>query len=83
MSEAVQARIFEPFFTTKQASEGTGLGLPVVRGIVESLGGSIQVESAPGAGAVFHVSLPSLSSPGQVRPLRGRGPTTDTPGRSN
>ena len=58
MSELVQARIFEPFFTTKQASEGTGLGLPVVREIVESFGGSIDVESQPGAGASFRVSLP-------------------------
>jgi two-component system NtrC family sensor kinase len=58
MSELVMARIFEPFFTTKQANEGTGLGLPVVREIIDSLGGDIQVESTPGEGATFRVTLP-------------------------
>jgi two-component system NtrC family sensor kinase len=70
MSEVIQARIFEPFFTTKQASEGTGLGLPVVREIVESLGGSIGVRSEPGAGASFRVSLPV--DPGSARLAPGR-----------
>ena len=58
MSSAVQARIFEPFFTTKLAADGTGLGLPVVRGIVESLGGDIRVQSGPEAGATFSVRIP-------------------------
>ncbi len=66
MSERVMARIFEPFFTTKQANDGTGLGLPVVKEIVESLHGGIEVQSEPGAGATFRVTLPmapTASSP--------------------
>ncbi len=54
----LQAKIFEPFFTTKPPGEGTGLGLAICRGIVESHGGSMRVESAPGQGAVFVLDLP-------------------------
>ena len=50
-------RIFEPFFTTK-AEYGTGLGLSITYGIVERLGGRIEVESTVGAGASFTVHLP-------------------------
>jgi len=54
------AHIFEPFFTTKPAGEGTGLGLPISRWIVEKLGGSIDVESQENSGTCFHVTLPAL-----------------------
>lgn len=53
---AIQGRLFEPFFTTRD--EGTGLGLAIVRGVVQSLGGSIAVVSAPGAGSEFVMRLP-------------------------
>jgi PAS domain S-box-containing protein len=54
--EEVQARIFEPFFTTK--ASGTGLGLAVVKRIVEGHGGAVAVRSAPGAGTVFSLRFP-------------------------
>jgi signal transduction histidine kinase len=51
-------RIFEPFFTTKPASEGSGLGLSVCKSIISAHGGDISVESEPGQGTTFRVSLP-------------------------
>ncbi|MEQ1897411.1 MAG: ATP-binding protein [Vicinamibacterales bacterium] len=49
-------RVFDPFFTTRRG--GTGLGLPIVRNIVEGLGGSIGVTSTPGAWTTFRIELP-------------------------
>jgi signal transduction histidine kinase len=50
-------RIFDPFFTTKKKGEGTGMGLQIVRQIIEGYGGSISVESVPGNTA-FTIRLP-------------------------
>ena len=58
MSQEVLQQIFLPFFTTKDINEGTGLGLPVVHGIINSHGGTIQVESTPDRGSRFEIQLP-------------------------
>jgi len=58
MSEDVLQQVFVPFFTTKDVGQGTGLGLPVVHGIVTSHGGTIRVESKAGRGTRFEIRLP-------------------------
>lgn len=58
MTEQVRSKIFEPFFTTKGVGKGTGLGLSIVYGIIEKHNGEIQVESEPGKGSKFTISLP-------------------------
>lgn len=58
MSPEVRARIFDAFFTTKPAGEGTGLGLDIVRKIIDKHGGQIFVDSEVGRGSTFTVSLP-------------------------
>ncbi len=58
---AVLDRIFDPYFTTKPAGCGTGLGLTMVRQVVEDTGGSLQVENHVGAGATFRVVLPRVA----------------------
>jgi PAS domain S-box-containing protein len=60
MTPAVLERIYDPFFTTKDKSEGTGLGLSVVHGIIKSHHGMIMVKSAPGSGTTFHIFLPTI-----------------------
>ena len=52
------ARIFDPFFTTKPVGEGTGLGLSLAYGIINNHHGQIEVESQPGHGTTFRVTLP-------------------------
>jgi two-component system NtrC family sensor kinase len=56
----LQERILEPFFTTKPPGVGTGLGLSLCQGIIDSHGGRLSVESQPGQGAVFRVELPVI-----------------------
>lgn len=58
----VQTRIFDPFFTTKGNSEGTGLGLSVVHGIVKSWGGDVKVVSEPNSGSSFIILIPATKA---------------------
>jgi PAS domain S-box-containing protein len=52
-------RVFEPFFSTKPEGKGTGLGLPMVRGFIEQSGGTVEIESRPGAGTRITLALPA------------------------
>lgn len=76
MSPETLEQVFVPFFTTKDISEGTGLGLSVVHGIVTAHGGTIQVRSTPGKGSRFEVRLP-VEGDNATRALPG------TPGSQN
>lgn len=71
ISAADQERIFAPWFTTKDPSDGSGLGLAVVRAIATQAGGYVLVESAPGHGATFSVYLPRLAATCQPHEHRG------------
>lgn len=63
MDADTRGRIFDPFFTTKDVSEGSGLGLAAVYGIVQQSGGAIRVESAVGRGSCFEVQWPRVDTP--------------------
>ncbi len=63
MSKETLKYLFEPFYTTKKAGKGTGLGLSISYGIIQKLGGSIEVASQPGEGAQFTFTLPVTNEP--------------------
>ncbi|MCU0627391.1 MAG: ATP-binding protein [Gemmatimonadaceae bacterium] len=82
MDAAVRERLFEPFFTTRAADGGAGLGLASVYGIVQRHDGTITVESAPGAGARFVITLPlHEGAPLIVAPEELSVPSTELLGR--
>ena len=56
---AIKNKIFDPFFTTKDVGEGTGLGLAVTYSLVQQMGGNVDMQSEPGKGTAFTISLPS------------------------
>jgi signal transduction histidine kinase len=58
MDQKIKNNIFDPFFTTKPPGEGTGLGLTLCHNSIEKLGGRIKVDSVPGKGSTFKVTLP-------------------------
>ena len=60
IADAVLARVFEPFVTTK--AKGLGIGLAIVRGIIEEHGGTIQAVNNPDGGATFWFTLPAIDS---------------------
>lgn len=62
MSPETLAHLFEPFFTTKPLGKGSGLGLAVVFGLIEEIGGRVAVDSAPGQGARFSIWVPATDA---------------------
>jgi signal transduction histidine kinase len=67
----LQARLFTPFFTTKGPGRGMGLGLTITRRVVQSLGGTLQVASAPGQGADFTLRVPRRQPRRALMPVAG------------
>jgi len=67
MDEATKSRIFEPFFTTKELGKGTGLGLAVVYGVLNSHHAFVDVESTKGVGTTFTLYFPVLEKKSEIK----------------
>jgi two-component system NtrC family sensor kinase len=74
VAEEIRGTLFEPFVSTKEIGKGTGLGLSVVKGLVDSAGGSISVEKSELGGARFVVELPAYAPPSD--PKRKKAPAS-------
>ncbi len=75
MPPEIMDQIFFPFFTTKRQGEGTGLGLSIVHGLVQEMGGGLQVTSAVGQGTEFRIYLPATEQQ-ERRTLPPPGPVS-------
>jgi PAS domain S-box-containing protein len=69
MDAGTLEHVYEPFFTTKPVGEGTGLGLPVVMGIVQNHEGGLAIESQPGRGTTVRIFLPAAAESPAVPPV--------------
>lgn len=67
--EQIKHRIFDPYFTTKDVGKGTGMGLAIVHGIIQSYGGFISLYSQVGQGTSFHIFLPAESRDNVVKEI--------------
>jgi signal transduction histidine kinase/CheY-like chemotaxis protein len=75
MEDEVRERVFEPFFTTKPVGSGSGLGMAITYGIVQGHDGRIDLETAPGRGASFTITLPLAEHHAPIGPFAD--PTVD------
>jgi PAS domain S-box-containing protein len=81
ISEENLSKIFDPFFTTKRPGGGTGLGLTICLAVVKDHGGTIEVNSEAGSGAIFRVFLPAATEetkpPQSAQPVKAVAATSD------
>jgi PAS domain S-box-containing protein len=82
MKEEVVERAFEPFYSTKPKGEGTGLGLATVYGIVTQTGGTIEIDSTPGAGTTIEVLLPATEAEPPTEVISQNGGENGTQGET-